>query len=324
MIVLQVRERGSDPQQIETTATSISVGRAPDQTIVLTASSVSRHHGEIYSEDGAYWYRDLRSTHGSFSCRNGNAVPVDTLRLVEGSELAIGTPHSVISVKRIEGAEGGSDRPADGDGRAAKAAPEERAATEATAALAVLIRLDGTLGKSPEADEDQLLGALLKAVSEVFLPLDSAAVLERGEQAVSVREFTLFGEETQLQIRPAIFEMLADLGQGFLFRARGDVVVRAGTGDTVPPPVGGGNDETTGICVSLNAGEPYMRCLVVERALSQGPFRPKDLDITHSLALRVVERLRILRLTEENLLLRKHQPETEQVNNEDAPRTARE
>ncbi|HLG69192.1 MAG TPA: FHA domain-containing protein [Chloroflexota bacterium] len=44
---------------------SATLGRAPDNTIVLPDPSVSAHHAAVRQEQGQWWVEDLRSTNGT-------------------------------------------------------------------------------------------------------------------------------------------------------------------------------------------------------------------------------------------------------------------
>lgn len=44
---------------------SATLGRAPDNTIVLPDPSVSAHHAAVRQEHGQWWVEDLRSTNGT-------------------------------------------------------------------------------------------------------------------------------------------------------------------------------------------------------------------------------------------------------------------
>ncbi|MBV8086544.1 MAG: FHA domain-containing protein [Chloroflexi bacterium] len=42
-----------------------TLGRAPDNTIVLPDQSVSAHHASVHQDRGQWWVEDLRSTNGT-------------------------------------------------------------------------------------------------------------------------------------------------------------------------------------------------------------------------------------------------------------------
>lgn len=61
----------------------ISIGRYPENDIVITDDIVSRRHAAIANENGQLMVIDLKSTNGTFV----NKDKVDGQRLLDGSEL---------------------------------------------------------------------------------------------------------------------------------------------------------------------------------------------------------------------------------------------
>jgi len=67
---------------------SATLGRAPDNTIVLPDGSVSGHHAAIRQESGQWWVEDLHSTNGTAVNESWVTVPTpmhpgDVIRLGE-------------------------------------------------------------------------------------------------------------------------------------------------------------------------------------------------------------------------------------------------
>ncbi len=67
---------------------SATLGRAPDNTIVLPDPSVSAHHAAVRQHSGQWWVEDLRSTNGTavndtWVSQPAPVYPGDTLRLGE-------------------------------------------------------------------------------------------------------------------------------------------------------------------------------------------------------------------------------------------------
>ena len=91
----------------ELTATHITIGRRPDNTIQIIDPSVSAHHAEIIAEDGHYRLHDLGSTNLTFV--EGEAISDFHLR--QECKLAFGTvqcefdPHGGGSESRLSGAQ---------------------------------------------------------------------------------------------------------------------------------------------------------------------------------------------------------------------------
>ena len=62
----------------------ISIGRAPDNIIILNDAAVSRHHASIYSQNGILYIQDLQSSHGTLL----NGCPLNSpMELHPGSRL---------------------------------------------------------------------------------------------------------------------------------------------------------------------------------------------------------------------------------------------
>ncbi len=73
----------------------LTIGRAPDNGLVLDDHRVSRHHARLQARRGALVLRDLKSTNGS----RVNGVPVDEVVLGEGDRIELGD--TVLLVERI-------------------------------------------------------------------------------------------------------------------------------------------------------------------------------------------------------------------------------
>ena len=65
---------------------SASVGRAPDNDIVISDPATSGHHGRIELRNGAYWVSDLGSTNGTLV----NGEPIIDKQLAHGDVISIG------------------------------------------------------------------------------------------------------------------------------------------------------------------------------------------------------------------------------------------
>lgn len=69
----------------------ISIGRAPENDLVVAHAKVSRKHAEIRYEDGRFLVRDLSSTGGTFV--NGNQVK--NAELSKGDVITLASVHIV-------------------------------------------------------------------------------------------------------------------------------------------------------------------------------------------------------------------------------------
>jgi len=64
----------------------ITIGRAPDNDVVVGDPATSGHHGQIEVRTGSFWISDLGSTNGT----QVNGEPVIEKQLADGDTIAIG------------------------------------------------------------------------------------------------------------------------------------------------------------------------------------------------------------------------------------------
>ncbi|MEK7347431.1 MAG: SpoIIE family protein phosphatase [Candidatus Eisenbacteria bacterium] len=92
---LLVRRPGANPERIDLHAdTPCGLGRAPENRIVLTDSSVSRQHARLFSREDGWWVEDLGSKNGTKV--NGNLIE-GPKRLKQGDGLQVGSFQLVFS-----------------------------------------------------------------------------------------------------------------------------------------------------------------------------------------------------------------------------------
>jgi pSer/pThr/pTyr-binding forkhead associated (FHA) protein len=65
MAKLLIQNDGDSPASYELIAGTTSIGRHPENTIVLDDPSVSGHHAEIIGSDGNFTLRDSQSSNGT-------------------------------------------------------------------------------------------------------------------------------------------------------------------------------------------------------------------------------------------------------------------
>ena len=104
MIVLEVLHGSSTRSVFELRGDVSTIGRAPDNTVVLTDYHLSGEHAQIVREDGGYVFRDLRSTNGSAVERGGERLPVDASRghelgLEHGDLILLGDPKAPVTLR---------------------------------------------------------------------------------------------------------------------------------------------------------------------------------------------------------------------------------
>lgn len=92
--------RGPDPGQRWALRAdrAMALGRHPDCDVVLAHLSVSRKHAEIRSAAGGFALADTGSLVGTYL----NGVPVDSVPLADGDEIAIGV-FRLVFVAEAEG-----------------------------------------------------------------------------------------------------------------------------------------------------------------------------------------------------------------------------
>jgi hypothetical protein len=77
---------GGTERTIEVGVTPVTIGRAPDNALVLRDARVSRHHGRLQARRGTLVFTDLGSTNGS----RVNGIRVDEIALGLGDRLQLG------------------------------------------------------------------------------------------------------------------------------------------------------------------------------------------------------------------------------------------
>jgi Nif-specific regulatory protein len=155
---------------------SLTLGRAPDNDLVLRDVHLSSHHGEIRLSPGGYVYHDLRSTNGSAVLRGGERAAVDESRgfqwlLAAGDRLLLGSAAG----------------PAEIDFHVSE--QDEEARVLAVAPLRDLGELRGRVERQPDA-----LARLHHVLGQLSWDLDLDAVLRATARAV----FTLLDRATHL------------------------------------------------------------------------------------------------------------------------------
>ena len=118
MAALHIREGDGPAQTFPLRKGRISVGKMPDNDLVLDRSNISRRHCQIFREGGRFFLRDLASRNGTFL--DGKRVATD-VPLADGATIQLGD-------FTLRYAEGDAVVPADADGPRTIAAPAPRAA----------------------------------------------------------------------------------------------------------------------------------------------------------------------------------------------------
>ena len=104
MIVLEILEGNSRGAVFKFEDTTISLGRADTNSLVLRDYHLSGQHGQIFLEGDRFIYRDLRSTNGSAVRRGDETLTVDAtvnweVTLHPGDQLQLGDPKDPVVVR---------------------------------------------------------------------------------------------------------------------------------------------------------------------------------------------------------------------------------
>jgi predicted component of type VI protein secretion system len=84
--LLRVIEAGGREREVRVGEEPLTLGRAPDNGLVIADTRVSRHHGRFTSRHGTLVYTDLASTNGT----RVNGIRVDEVVLGPGDRLQVG------------------------------------------------------------------------------------------------------------------------------------------------------------------------------------------------------------------------------------------
>jgi hypothetical protein len=91
---LRIMERGGAERTCEFDGTSLTIGRAADNDLVLADGRVSRHHARLSGRRGTLVFSDLGSTNGS----RVNGVVVSELVLGAGDRIELGDTTIIVDV----------------------------------------------------------------------------------------------------------------------------------------------------------------------------------------------------------------------------------
>jgi hypothetical protein len=89
---LRIVVPGTRERSVIVDGTPLTIGRAPDNVLVLADPGVSRHHGRLQGRSGLLVYRDLGSTNGS----TVNGVAIDEVVLGPGDRIALGATTLIV------------------------------------------------------------------------------------------------------------------------------------------------------------------------------------------------------------------------------------
>jgi hypothetical protein len=93
--LLRVSEPGGHEREVRVGDQPLTLGRAPDNGLVIADSRISRHHGRFQNRHGTLVYTDLGSTNGT----RVNGIRVDEIVLGAGDRLQLGD--AVVVVEQL-------------------------------------------------------------------------------------------------------------------------------------------------------------------------------------------------------------------------------
>ena len=196
MIELEIVSGAAAGQRLKTYAPTVSIGRAPEQTVVVPDRSVSRHHGEIVLLNAQYQYRDLNSTHGTTLRREGLDSPVRQVSLQEGDQLVLGLTDNIVRVLAVSLDLIESEDIAltmEHESVDTYAAPEKVFAHDSQA-LRTVVHMDTQLMDSTITTEREVVRTLLTHIPALFEKLDYVAVVEESCEGIRPYDYQILTE----------------------------------------------------------------------------------------------------------------------------------
>ncbi|MCI0342072.1 MAG: FHA domain-containing protein [Planctomycetales bacterium] len=99
-LTIRRQDRPGDQEVREFDAAVVTIGRHPDNDLVLSEPTISRQHARIERRDGRYTVSDLKSAHGTYM----NRQRVQEVRLENGAELYLNPFILAVSIEGDEAA----------------------------------------------------------------------------------------------------------------------------------------------------------------------------------------------------------------------------
>ena len=312
MIEIEVISGIARGQHLKTHVPFISLGRAPERTIMIDDPFVSRNHGEIVLLDSGYQYRDLNSTHGTSLRREGEQHFIKQVELRAGDELSIGGTHNILRIGHI--AVEGVD-PQEGyvtrfhTQRDEFQAPQDRFANDSKA-LGTVVAFESDIMEAHVTSERQIYRALLEHLKFMFHRLLYVAVLEEADPRPRPFDFELVEPDAKVRLSNSVVQMAVERNRGIAFEIRDSATLlsHGKTADLSDASVVLSPDDKptdqTGICIPIWGAIGPKKFLQMERSLEHGRFGTEALDLAEAMISRASARLTNLRLVEQNHRLR--------------------
>ena len=283
MIELEFLSGRDKGKSIRPSSEKISIGRAPDNTVVLQNPHVSSHHGIIVKRGATYIYEDLGSTNGSLVRRRGKEIYLgnDTQRelpLLGGDEIRLGAIPEVVKLKvRM--------RPGD------DALGNGSSTIIATCSMDDLTRIDESLEKHHEIllalyrytkeiqglnSSREIHEALCHSVFQIFPQASHLSVIlwdeKKGDYEPIVSKVRRKGSHSEaFQLSRSLIQRVIERKEAVLF-------------EDARQALGGAESVISGkilssICVPLTNQEGLRGMLQVDNRESDTMFKPKDLEV---------------------------------------------
>src|SRR5262245_35874317 len=101
MITLEILTGENAGTVFERDKPVVTIGRGPDNDLILSDYHLSSQHGQIFREDDRYIYRDLCSTNGSRIMRGSEEILLEggEAPLADGDQVQLGSPNEPVVLK---------------------------------------------------------------------------------------------------------------------------------------------------------------------------------------------------------------------------------
>jgi len=301
---------------------AITLGRAPDNDVVLKSSLVSRHHCRIEHDDRGTWLADLGSANGT----SVNGERAQTKRLAVGDRIQIGQT-------RIEIGTLPADEKSPSDTQEVHVGPDDDPGLRTLSGVAadekdelhVFARITRELVR--ETDHDALLRLIVDSAVRLFRAERGFLVLRRPGEDPTARETD---DPMQLAVRVARSFDKADIAVPHTRLSLG--IARKVWREGRPVlSVDAGRDERfdgmksvedlrlrSVLCLPIRVEERVEGVLYVDNRLQEGAFTRKDLELADLLAnqagLALLNARRMADLADKNRELSSSQRQVERLN----------
>ncbi len=280
----------------------ITIGRAPDNVLVLRDSKVSSRHARIEIDGTEVTVTDLGSKNGTFV--SGRSV-VGSKTVTHGAEIVVG--NSVLEVRAPADA---SHFQIDSSPRTTIRAqidtirdlemqgpgdPASRNMTKAQRNLAVLHEVGALL--STERDEDRFLTRLMDLVF-TMLPADRGALLlvdKDGAPTARVTRVTADASASEIHVSRTILSKVVDGGMSILTADAG-ADTRLSSGASIIA-----HNIRSAMCVPIRGKRKTLGALYVDTMLSIGVFGKDDLHVLTTVGVVAGTGIENIRLFKRNL-----------------------